>query len=403
MIQVTAMRIIIHALAAVSLVSGSLFSSVTTEPSYIKVRDELSDLLAHLVTLKTVSSNPKANKTALDWVAQQVKDYPVHIDHIEHNGSPSLIITTQNTKTPKLWLIAHIDVVPGPQDLFIPTVENNEMHGRGAMDMKMAIAAYIQLVKDLNATLPDYNFGIMLTSDEETGGKNGIKYLLDQGYSSEIGFDPDGGFNWHIEEEAKGVLLIKLVAHGTSAHSSRPWEGDNAIEKLQTILPQIQNLFPKGNQPNLHWYPTASITMIQGGEATNVIPEYAESDINIRYPAYLSSSEILQNINAIVQRYPGVSLMETLQAPPHKVDITNPNFLLFKKIAKEKFNIDIKATKSHGASDARFFGEKGIPVLVIAPKGGDIHSDDEWVDLDNLVLFYEVMKEWVKQVSTKKQ
>ncbi len=393
------MHLFLSLLATVILVHSSLFSAVMTEPYPLKTRDELTDLLAHLVTLETVSSNQKANKTALEWVKHELKDYPVHFKQLESNGSPSLLITTQNTKNPKLWLIAHMDVVPGQQDLFIPTVENNEMNGRGAMDMKMAIASYILLVKELNKSLPNYDFGIMLTSDEEIGGKNGVKYLLDQGYSSKIALDPDGGFDWHIEEEAKGVLLIKLVARGRSAHSSRPWEGDNAIQKLQKILPQIQNLYPKNNQPDINWYPTVSVTVFQGGEATNVIPEYAESDINIRFPAYMSSSKIIKDINDIVQHYPGVSLMESLEGSPHKVDINNPDFLLFKKIAKDKFNIDVKAMKSHGASDARFFGEKGIPVLVITPKGGDIHSADEWIDLDDLVRYYEVMKEWVKQVS----
>lgn len=393
------MRLFINFLAAMALAQSCLFSAVLTKPNLLTTRNELTDLLAHLVTLDTVSSNKKANKKALEWVQEELKDLPVHFKWFESNGFPSLLITTQDTKTPKLWLIAHMDVVPAPEDLFIPTVENNELHGRGAMDMKMAIASYILLAKDLNDSLPDYDFGIMLTSDEEVGGKNGVKYLLDQGYTSKIGLDPDGGFNWHIEEEAKGVLLIKLVAHGQSAHSSRPWEGENAIEKLQSILPKIQNLYPKSNQPDIDWFPTVSVTMIQGGEATNVIPEYAESDINIRYPASMSPSKILKDINDIVQHYPGVNLMESLQGSAHKVDITNPNFLLFKKIAKEKFNIDVKTVKSHGASDARFFGEKGIPVLVVSPTGGDIHSDDEWVDLDDLVRYYEVMKEWVKQVS----
>jgi succinyl-diaminopimelate desuccinylase len=388
-------------LLSMAIIMTTNLQGTATKSDPLKIRDELTDTVAHLITIPTVSSNQKANKQALNWVEKELKKYPVHFKHIEHNGFPSLLITTQNTKTPKLWLIAHMDVVPGSQDLFIPTLENNEIRGRGAMDMKMAIACYMLLVKQLNQSLPDYDFGIMLTSDEEIGGTNGVKYLLNEGYTSEIGLDPDGGFDWHIEEEAKGVLLINLSAHGRSAHSSRPWEGDNAVEKLQKILSQIKNLYPKKNQPDINWFPTVSVTVFQGGKATNVIPDYAESSISIRYPAYMQSSKILKDINDIIRHYPGVNLEEALKGSAHKVDVRNPNFLLFKKIAKEKFNIDVKTTKSHGASDARFFGEKGIPVLVITPKGGDIHSDDEWVDLDDMVRYYEVMKEWVKQVSVK--
>ncbi|MEM1283492.1 MAG: M20/M25/M40 family metallo-hydrolase [Chlamydiota bacterium] len=396
------MQLFFSMLVTLFLINHSLIGAAE-KSDLINTKNQLTDILAHLITLDTVSSNQKANKQALNWVEQELKDYPIHLKWVEQNNYPSLLITTQETKTPKLWLIAHMDVVSAPKKLFIPVVENNKMKGRGAMDMKMAIASYILLIKELNKALPTYDFGIMLTSDEEIGGGNGIKYLLDEGYSSEIGFAPDGGFDWHIEEEAKGVLLIKLVAQGTSAHSSRPWEGDNAIEKLQEILPKIQNLFPKNNHPDINWYPTVSVTVIQGGQATNVVPDYAETDINIRFPAYMSSSKILKDINDIVQHYPGVNMMESLKGSPHKVDVKNPEFLLFKQIAKERFSIDVKTMKSHGASDARFFGEKGIPVLVISPIGGGIHSNNEWVDLNDLARFYLVMKEWVKDISSVKQ
>ncbi len=59
------------------------------------------------------------------------------------------------------------------------------------------------------------------------------------------------------------------------------------------------------------------------------------------------------------------------------------------------YGIEIGKTLSFGSSDARFFGEKNIPVIVIAPVGGEIHSDNEWIDLEDLGRFYNVLKQWI--------
>lgn len=372
---------------------------ILAENQNLKTKETLTELLAKLVSFKTVTSDQEANREALKWVEEELKEYPLKITNREHEGYPSLLITTKETKKPKLWLVAHIDVVPASDNLFIPTVEDGKLIGRGAMDMKMAIASYILLIKELNESLPSYDFGIMLTSDEEVGGENGIQYLLNQGFSAQIAFDPDAGYDWHIEEEAKGVLHLKVMVGGVSAHASRPWEGENAVEKMQEILTKIKNLYPEGEKPDIADFPTLSVTVVQGGTKTNIIPDYAESQIDIRYPPKFTAREILKKINEITEHYSDVSLEEMVSGSPLKSNLNNPYFQLFKTIAKDKYNIDIKAIKSHGASDARFFGEKGIPVLLIAPKGGNIHSDHEWINLSDLVRFYEVTKEWVKQVS----
>src|SRR5262249_3930331 len=156
----------------------------------------------------------------------------LHFKHQTFEGHPTLVITTKDTMTPDIFLVAHIDVVPAPKSLYQPRIESNKMYGRGAYDMKMAIACYILLLHELKEWLGEKNIGLMLTSDEEIGGMQGVKRLLEAGYSSKVAFLPDGGFNWNFEEEAKGVLQIKIAARGKSSHSSRPWLGENAIDSL---------------------------------------------------------------------------------------------------------------------------------------------------------------------------
>lgn len=88
-----------------------------------------------------------------------------------------------------------------------------------------------------------------------------------------------------------------------------------------------------------------------------------------------------------------------IQAALNKEDVNLPFFQMFRETTKKMYGINIGTVLSHGSSDARFFGEKNFPVLVITSKGGEIHSDDEWVDLEDLSRFYEVMKNWIIKVS----
>jgi len=71
----------------------------------------------------------------------------------------------------------------------------------------------------------------------------------------------------------------------------------------------------------------------------------------------------------------------------------------FLEILKEKFKIKPEFTFSHGSSDARFFFEEKIPVILIRPKGGGHHSEKEWIDLESLEKFYLILKSWVMKIS----
>lgn len=371
-----------------------------SEEKILSKQDQLSHYLTELVSFKTLSSDQATNAKALTWVEKQLDHLNLHFNHHQFAGHHALIITTQNTKKPKIWLVAHIDIVAGSEKLFQPVVKDQKMYGRGVYDMKMAIACYLLLMQELKDQLCNYDFGIMLTTDEEIGGMHGVKCLLEEGYLSDVALLPDGGFDWNFEESAKGVVHLKISSQGLSAHSSRPWNGENAIVKLMKALQDIKFYFDKEKSKNPTYYPTANIGIIQGGSAVNQVPDFAEAKIDVRFPPSMSSQQIYEEVKKITQQYPGVKTEKIIEGSPHQVNVESPYFQIFSHIAKEKYEIQVGLTKSHGASDARFFGERNIPVLVIAPKGGEIHSEDEWVDLIDLTKFYEVMKEWVIKTSS---
>lgn len=363
-------------------------------------KEKLSGYLSHLVSMNTTTSDKIANKKAMQWVEEELKSLPLHFKSYDFDGYPALVITTKETKNPAVFLVAHMDVVPAKAELFAPLIKGEKMYGRGAYDMKMAIACYLLLMHDLKKQLPDLNIGIMLTADEEIGGMNGVKRVMEEGYTSKIALLPDGGFNWKFEEAAKGVLQVKLTAKGKSAHGSRPWEGENAIVKLMQVLVEINSYFDEQKILNEGYFPTVNVGLIQGGKSTNQVPDSAEAQLDIRYPPSMAADQMIMHLQKIIKRYPQVSLDRLIEGPPHQEDIHRPPFKQFKQLANKMYGIEIGSVKSHGASDARFFGEKQIPVMIIAPTGGEIHSDEEWVDLEDLARFYQVMKAWVVEFAT---
>lgn len=358
-------------------------------------QEKLTAYLQKLVSQKTLTSDFEANRQALKWVEAELAPLSLYTRFYEENNHPSLVITTQKTKKPIVWLVAHIDVVSAADTQFCPIIRDKKMYARGAYDMKMAIACYMLLLHELKDELSHLNLGIMLTSDEEMGGFHGVKRLLEKGYSGDIVFLPDGGFNWKFEEAAKGVLHIKIGAKGCAAHGSRPWLGVNAINKLIGVLDKVQALFPQEGS----YFPTANIGFIQGGKSVNQVPDYAEAKIDIRYPPSMSASVLYAKIEAIAKEHDQVTLEKIGEGSPHQADLSHAAFQRFRQIAASLYDIKVGSMVAHGSSDARFFAERGIPVLVIAPQGGEIHSAEEWVDLEDLARFYEVLKVWVLESS----
>lgn len=359
---------------------------------------ETINLLKKLISFTTTSNNKEAIYKALNWIIKEIKGLSIQYFIFKDKSNPFLLISTKKTKSFDMLLAGHIDVVSGSENLFSAKIVKNKLIGRGAYDMKFAIACYINLLKELKENLKNFNLGILITSDEEIGGFNGTKKFLDLGYKSKICFLPDGGENWNFELKAKGVWHLKIKSYGKSAHGSRPWEGKNSIENLLIFINKLKNIFPKEPcKDKNHWHNTLNIGKIVGGEATNQVANYTEVFIDIRYTELSQKNRILKHINNLLKKFKNIKIENLVEGYPYNIEKINPYLKLFSNIAKEKFNIKTGFTFSHGSSDARFFKEKNIPTILIRPKGGGQHSENEWIDINDLEKFYNVLKDFVIQ------
>ncbi len=356
----------------------------------------LRDLLADLVAFQTESGQYDATAELLSFVKYFADQRGYHTTEYVSNDFPSLVVRSRMSEKPTVTLQAHIDVVKARDDLYRLVADGDKLYGRGVYDMKFAVACYLKLLDELTNDSQTYNFALMLTSDEEIGGQDGVRYVLDQDYQTDVCVLPDGGDNWEIEERAKGACLAVVTAKGITAHGSRPWEGDNASQKVINAVHEMQKL-DTGKPDGV----TVAITQMTADTAMNQIPETAYVSLDIRFMSMSDYEAVHAQLQKIAVQYDCEIEMPVFIEPMH-TDLEHPLVKAFSDIAAKTTDQSIKSRLSLGASDGRFFARKHIPTIIMRPIGGGAHSDNEWISESSLNQYYDVLKQYVQQVAASK-
>ncbi len=355
----------------------------------------MEEILGKLVGFHTVVDDTQATHEAMDYIATFLAQRGMHIERFELGGHESLVATTgPGIKTPKVLLAAHLDVLPGADELFELRLEDGKFYGRGTLDMKFAIAAYLRFVDDNREHLAKYDFGIMITSDEEQGGFEGIEKLLKEGYLPKVCVLPDGGDNWQVQLTSKGFFYLKLQSYGTTAHGSRPWRGVNAIEPLLEALREIRSGFTElGPKTN-----TINIGTISGGGGPNQVPDYAESLIDIRTTAESEKPAILEHVRAVCKAHT-ISLTVILDGAATHFSLEDPLIAPFARHITEVTGVKVHGSHTLGSNDTRFFTPYNIPCISCYPSGAGHHGPDEWLSQEAFHQFREVLGRYLEEVA----
>jgi succinyl-diaminopimelate desuccinylase len=359
---------------------------------------ELQKILEDIVSIPSITSDKQSCKKVIDYIDILVKKEGLKSKIFENDGVYSLLIAKKIKMKYEIILNGHMDVVPAPLDQFKPVVKVEDgkriMYGRGTSDMKgpnvSILLAFLECIKEGC----EKDMALLFTTDEEYGGFKGMKYIVDKGITAEIFFIPDGGQNWTICAEEKGVFHIKFKSSGISAHGSRVWLGDNAIEKLIKVYRNIDREFNKrwGKVTKRNnWKPTLNLGALNGGDNANKVPNQAEMLIDIRYPPSITQ-EMLEGLikESIIK---DVSWESISTGSPLKTDLDNKYVRKWLKLIKNPV-----LEKESGASDGRFLAEKGITVLLTKSRCSEAHIDNEWVDIDDLIVFKDTVKKWLKSL-----
>lgn len=353
--------------------------------------------LKNLIAIPTISGDHNANNKALDYVESFCVAHGLHVKRFSFNGFGALVATTvKDSKTPKVMLTGHLDVVPAPTELFTLREEAGKWFGRGVYDMKFAIAAYLTVIDQLSAskTLHHYDLGLMLTTDEEVGGHNGMLRFVEMGYKPGICILPDGGEDWNIETLAKGLSYGHVYATGQTAHGSRPWDGESAIFTLMDAIAELRVLFAdqKINSNSLN------VGKFEGGEAINQVPSTAHATLDIRYISDDARKQLYPQMMDIFAKH-AVTYEEEFYDLPVVTDLEHPFVKPFIQSVSTVTGHMPTGTLSVGGSDARHLAKAGIPAILTHPYGGAQHGSEEWIDKQGALQFCDVLLDYLQKTA----
>ncbi|AZN41563.1 ArgE/DapE family deacylase [Paenibacillus albus] len=308
---------------------------------------------------------------------------------------------------PHVALNAHGDVVaPGLGWTYGPyggEIVDGKMYGRGAAVSKSDIAAYtfaVLALKQFDEHLSGKTT-LVFNFDEETGGENGPKWLLERGY-----IKPDlvisAGFTYSIVNSHNGCLHLEIKARGKSAHAAAPQSGVDAIEAMtgiMTALYEYRNSLHtiRSNVPGIE-SPTLNIGLISGGINTNVVPDYCSIRIDRRLipeeDGEIAQQDILRLIQRQVEQCPGIQVEVERVLYARSLQPSAGQATLVEAIQRNWNHVLNGNTPAvHGVplyTDARHFAEAGLPVVMFGAGPRTLveangHRADEHVRIDDLM------------------
>jgi succinyl-diaminopimelate desuccinylase len=294
-------------------------------------------------------------------------------------GSPAYDHDTVLFYPGRVVLAGHYDTVP-TQGNFPGRIEHGWIVGLGATDMKGGVAVMIELAR---AGAP---FGYLFFGREELpAGESSLpNFFESHGLDADLVVMLEPTDNT-IQAGCLGNLNAKLVFHGTSAHSARPWLGDNAIMRAVAGLAPLASLEPHDVEiEGLVFREVLSVTQIEGGIATNVIPARAEAILNFRYAPDRTPADAEDRLRELVNGSGELQLLGN--SPPARVAAASP--LVQSLRAAGNFALEPKQAWTPVAE----FSAQGLDAVNLGPGATRYaHAQDERVEIAELARTYEAL------------
>lgn len=281
-------------------------------------------------------------------------------------------------------LNAHLDVVPAEEESWQVRVEDEWVYGRGSVDCK---GNAVTIIKALCEMPEGVSVGAFFTCDEEIGGLT-TKYMVEQGYyPKRMTCIMDSWENDCICNAQKGILVVKLVAHGKGGHSSAPWVFDNPIDKLMDGYIKFREMWKNPVHGDV-WHKSMAGTVIRGGMVGNQIPDTAELTLNFRYVEKSEKEEILEMLQVT-----GLEVVEVESCIPVCVPTDAEEFKMLASVLEKNMGAFNGYRQMCGATDARHFASLGLPIAIIGVQGGGAHALVEKVSLRSMEKYVQVIKD----------
>jgi succinyl-diaminopimelate desuccinylase len=395
-------------------------------------KDYIIDLYKKFIPIKSIGPD---NNGEGEWerakvlyniikdLFDEIKIIEAPDERVKEKSRPNIIAIKYGKNRKKtFWIIAHIDTVPeGSLNLwkynpFNVTVEGNKIYGRGVLDNGNGIVLGILLAKYFkdNNILPKYNYGLILASDEETGSKYGLKYILEKEPNLFKKDDwilvPDAGSSdgLDIEVAEKGILWIKFKVIGKQVHASTPDLGINSTKLGSLLILQLyDSLHEKyDKEDNLFRPPKSTFepTKVEKNiDNVNTIPGEFIFYYDCRILPDYNLDEVYQTIEYICKEFErnynckvDIEIVNK-DYPSILENIYNNEFLNELREAIKKYkNNEPKLVGIGGGTYAKYLREKGLNAIVWSTYNESAHMPNEYIDINDIINDAKILLEILK-------
>lgn len=335
--------------------------------------------------------------TTLGFVVSRVTLDEPHPDPVEN------LYARLGTDAPNLCFAGHLDVVPtGPLEAWsVPPFEGHVAHGqligRGANDMKSAIAAFVAAVQILltDSGAPKGSISLLITGDEEGPSLNGTKpmldWLKDRGETLDHCLVGEPTSRETLGDMVKigrrGSFNARLHVRGGQGHVAYPHLADNPMPRLLEMLKRLTET--ELDQGTDHFQPSnlEIVTIDTGNGAPNVIPAEVVAGFNIRFNNLHNEEKLLAWAHDIctdvTAEMGGTYLLDARASGEAFQTEPGPFTDIIASAIKSVTTVETQLSTSGGTSDARFI-TNACPVAEFGLVGQSMHKADEHTSLKDL-------------------
>ena len=325
------------------------------------------EAIREVVEIESPSHDVERSRAVADWVEGRFRSAGVEISveriFAEGDGEHIVIRAFQGDAKP-VMLVGHTDTVHpvGTREKNPTRIDGDRFYGCGIFDMKANIVLMIEAFRYLkeNGITPPRPVTIFLSCDEEVGSHSGRAILEREAASAEMAivFEPSAAGRIKTGRKGTGQYVVKT--HGIPAHAGLdPDKGASAILEIARQIERLQSL----NDPSRGT--TVNACTISGGTTSNVIPQFAETEVDVRFSSMAEAERIDREINSLtpIDERVEISVTGGINRPP--MERTDAIVDLFEKARSTaaSFDYEVGETQVGGASDGNFIGAMGIPVL----------------------------------------
>jgi succinyl-diaminopimelate desuccinylase len=323
------------------------------------------------------------------------------------DGPVENMLATRGGTGAHLAFAGHVDVVP-PGDGWAASpwsgaVRGGMLYGRGAVDMKGAVAAFIAAVARAPSDAP---LSLIITGDEEGPAIHGTRALIDRMAARDIAPDyilvgePTSAkrLGDTIKIGRRGSVNIWIDVPGRQGHVAYPDLADNPITRLVAALSEIEGVaLDTGNR----WFQPSNIEVTDltvGNPAHNVIPAHASARLSIRFNDAQRGAALIDRIKGIVTRHaPAASVTGSVSG---EAFLTEPGMLstLMQAAIAAHTGFDPELSTTGGTSDARFLSRL-CPTIEFGLVNATMHQVDEAVAVADLGTLTDIYADLIRRVA----